>query len=494
MNQEHQHKMSNELKHKLHQPGNCLSEQTMFDYIDHKLSAKEQHLVEKHLLDCDLCSDALEGLSSLKNRGRIETINQTIRQKLSSTERRVVYFNYKIAVSVAAGILLLAGGVFFFDQFTSKEMMSSDMAKLESKEAEAPPPPPAPPVEQPASEATVIQEESAGKDMIGLKKTLNDDYIAPLEKSESESTGDKITATGSTTTLTVNVLDQETVTDELKSENKLNYTYTPDDKSKLGFISSGATSPVVNTEQEKKTEKDLDKQLFENTKQNMSGGVGAAERDANENLRRESISKAVETKKSDSYYRAKTDEYKKGKKKEEAPAPASENFNLANNQTKPQKELDNKNLEDIPKTSTSDDRKDGAAKAEQMEIQAAFSTSDISVAKDQLEEDDSYSVVDEMPEYPGGGSALNHYIAKNFNYTSTTVDPETGLTSTKIYVQFIIDEQGKVSKARIIKGINPSLDKEALRIVNEMPAWKPGKLAGKIVKVKMHLPIKLEFK
>ena len=66
--------MSDSLKHKIFIRTDCVSEQTMFDYIDKKLSAKESHSVEKHLLHCELCSDALEGLELTKTRTRIAAI------------------------------------------------------------------------------------------------------------------------------------------------------------------------------------------------------------------------------------------------------------------------------------------------------------------------------------------------------------------------------------------------------------------------------------
>src|ERR1035437_7511790 len=134
--------MSEELKYKIYSPTDCISEQTMFDYINNKLNAKEQHLVEKHLLNCDLCSDALEGLELLKNRNRIATINQKINERLISIPKKgnkIIFFNFKTITSIAAAVALLIGGVFLFNQFTSKEMKESDVAELKK---ESPPPPP----------------------------------------------------------------------------------------------------------------------------------------------------------------------------------------------------------------------------------------------------------------------------------------------------------------------------------------------------------------
>src|ERR1035437_2859758 len=115
--------MSEELKHKIYSATDCISEQTLFDYIDNKLNAKEQHLVEKHLLDCDLCSDALEGLELLKDRNQITTINQKINARvifIPKKENKITFFNFKTITSIAAAVALLIGGVFLFNQFAPK--------------------------------------------------------------------------------------------------------------------------------------------------------------------------------------------------------------------------------------------------------------------------------------------------------------------------------------------------------------------------------------
>jgi protein TonB len=103
---------------------------------------------------------------------------------------------------------------------------------------------------------------------------------------------------------------------------------------------------------------------------------------------------------------------------------------------------------------------------------------------------DSTISVDEMPKFPGGEIEFIKYISKNFKYPST----KDNLSKTKIYIEFIIDKNGAIKNAKIVKGINPALDKEALRVINSMPKWIPGKQAGKAVDVKMNYPLQLELK
>ena len=123
--------MSEELKHKLFDTADCISEQTMFDYIDNRLSPKECHLVEKHLLDCELCSDALEGLRMVKDRGRISFAKNEIAKKVFPDEKKetkIILFNFRVITGIAAALVLLIGVVFYFQQFTKKEAEQNEVA------------------------------------------------------------------------------------------------------------------------------------------------------------------------------------------------------------------------------------------------------------------------------------------------------------------------------------------------------------------------------
>ncbi|MGE5427275.1 MAG: TonB family protein [Methylococcaceae bacterium] len=99
---------------------------------------------------------------------------------------------------------------------------------------------------------------------------------------------------------------------------------------------------------------------------------------------------------------------------------------------------------------------------------------------------DVYTTVEQMPEYPGGEMALRKYLAYNIKYPLSAV--EKGIQG-KVIVSFVITSKGSVSDAKILRGVYPSLDQEALRVVNSMSAWIPGKQGGKEVDVQYTLPI-----
>lgn len=108
-------------------------------------------------------------------------------------------------------------------------------------------------------------------------------------------------------------------------------------------------------------------------------------------------------------------------------------------------------------------------------------------AQENKKQGDVYFTVDEMPEYPGGDDALRKDIAETVKYPE---DAKSRGVSGKVYVIFVVNEVGKVVSTEIARGVDPLLDKEALRVVSLLKTWKPGKEDGKAVKVSYTVPIK----
>ena len=97
-----------------------------------------------------------------------------------------------------------------------------------------------------------------------------------------------------------------------------------------------------------------------------------------------------------------------------------------------------------------------------------------------------YLNAEEMPEYPGGKKGLTRYLSDNLKYPETA--QENGIVGV-VTISFIVNEDGAVSNAKVVKGIGGGCDQEALRIVNEMRKWKPGKQGDVNVAVQMAIPI-----
>lgn len=445
--------MSEELKHKIYSATECISEQKMFDYIDNKLNAKEQHLVEKHLLDCDLCSDALEGLRLLKNRNQITTINQKISERLIAIpkqESKIVFFNFKTITSIAAAIALLIGGVFLFNQFAQQKMKENDVAELKKEST----PPPAVTINNtepvPASDTKKLKQPetittSTNKLQFETQEKSQQQF-ALAEEQKTDSYYKNPAASGEGTTINNSVTTGDVV--------------TKSDKNSETIVPVESTIPKAGL-----LEKEKDIFALDETKK-------AEEKHENENVT----------------FLA----------KQNAPVQKNnaDNFDLDKKTSKNNRfRSDTKGKDKAAKQVATDDISGNVGTTQQNAIsdqenlkteQPRAETTTTSIT------DSTITIVDEMPEFPGGEAEMLKFIQKNFKYSK--FEKGKSIPDTKIYVQFVISKTGNVKNAKIIKGINPEYDKEALRVINILPEWKPAKLKGQAVEYKFNLPIQLEFK
>ena len=100
-----------------------------------------------------------------------------------------------------------------------------------------------------------------------------------------------------------------------------------------------------------------------------------------------------------------------------------------------------------------------------------------------------YDLVDEMPSFPGGPAELMNWLSSHIQYPA--IARESCIQGTVI-VAFIVEPDGSVSNAKLVRSVDPYIDQEALRVVRQMPKWNPGKRAGIPVRVRYCLPIKFK--
>jgi protein TonB len=105
-------------------------------------------------------------------------------------------------------------------------------------------------------------------------------------------------------------------------------------------------------------------------------------------------------------------------------------------------------------------------------------------------EEEIYVFVEEQPQFPGGERALQQYLANSINYP--LIAQENGIQG-KVFISFVINENGDISDVTLVRGVDAALDKEALRVIRSLPKWKPGKQGGKAVKVRYNVPINFEL-
>ena len=97
-----------------------------------------------------------------------------------------------------------------------------------------------------------------------------------------------------------------------------------------------------------------------------------------------------------------------------------------------------------------------------------------------------FDVVEEMPSFPGGNGALMSYLNGNTKYP--VVAQENGVQG-KVIISFVVERDGSISDVKVARSVDPSLDREAQRVVKSMPKWKPGKQNGSAVRVKYTVPV-----
>lgn len=102
------------------------------------------------------------------------------------------------------------------------------------------------------------------------------------------------------------------------------------------------------------------------------------------------------------------------------------------------------------------------------------------------EENKVFDIVEQQPLFPGGPTALMKYLSENTKYP--VVAQENGVQG-RVTVQFVVEKDGSISDVHVLRGVDPSLDKEAVRVVKSMPRWTPGKQNGITVRVNYRVPV-----
>ena len=102
-----------------------------------------------------------------------------------------------------------------------------------------------------------------------------------------------------------------------------------------------------------------------------------------------------------------------------------------------------------------------------------------------------FDVVEQMPSFPGGQAALFQWLSSNLKYP--VVAEDNGVQG-RVIVTFVVERDGSITDVKVVKSVDPSLDKEAVRLVKSMPKWIPGKQKGEAVRVKYTVPVTFRLK
>ena len=130
--------------------------------------------------------------------------------------------------------------------------------------------------------------------------------------------------------------------------------------------------------------------------------------------------------------------------------------------------------------------KDMVAKGDVVKVAFGANRSEKEESEGTPDSNKAYDAVDEMPQFPGGPSALFEFLSKNIQYPKEAEDANL---QGRVIVSFVVEKDGSVSNAKVVRPIDPLLDAEALRVVNSMPKWIPGKQNGEAFRVKYTIPV-----
>jgi len=122
------------------------------------------------------------------------------------------------------------------------------------------------------------------------------------------------------------------------------------------------------------------------------------------------------------------------------------------------------------------------------EGQQVLKQNEVVVEKVEQKEEETkvFEVVEQMPQFPGGDAALMQFLSSHIKYP--VVAEENGIQG-RVVCTFVVERNGSISDVRVIKSVDPSLDKEAVRVLKSMPSWIPGKQNGSAVRVKYTVPV-----
>ena len=120
-----------------------------------------------------------------------------------------------------------------------------------------------------------------------------------------------------------------------------------------------------------------------------------------------------------------------------------------------------------------------------------FNPDDFLPEPDPVEPPEVFTIVEKMPGFVGGEKARLKFLYDNLKYPS--IDKSGGIQGT-VYLNFVVNKKGEIKKVKILRGVSPTIDKEAIRVVKAMPNWEPGKQRGKPVNVSYNFRIKFQLR
>ena len=152
---------------------------------------------------------------------------------------------------------------------------------------------------------------------------------------------------------------------------------------------------------------------------------------------------------------------------------------------------------EVPKQTTQIQVVEDDVEVDDVEINAEVDQNEVieeyiapEVEEEEVVEAEIFTIVEEMPDFPGGVAKLQEYLVKNIKYPQMA--RESGIQG-RVFVNFVVEPDGSVSHVNVMRSLGGGCDEEAMRVVKAMPKWKPGKQRGKPVRVSYILPVNFKL-
>ncbi len=422
----------------------CCSVELLTDYLNGKLDAKKNRIVEEHLIDCEYCSDLVDGLLLLDKPSDITAHTKNINSKLDGIIRKKTVYKQVSKTkyrAVAAVILLLVvfGTALLVNTFSglNQQKQEKDIAQLSEKEK------------------TLTEEMEDTKSEI-LKSPSKSEITEPrLEQTYEDE---------------INLKSETTPKEKLQTTEEL---------SSAGAFAGGGETVVASDYD--------DDYIFEE----IIADLKSASESQDEHLASGDVFQDnIAMKTSDSGMAPRRNARHKSESlivnyagREETRVSSEISVVKDIGESEAFEEL--AYLDDIETDSRLDFDSEASESPPTAYVIPTFSSNE-----EEEQDPIDFAIVEKKPEFPGGETALIKFISENTVYP--TAAKEEGIQG-RVFVGFVISETGEIKNVRIARGVDPYLDQEALRVVRLLPKWKPGVQRGKNVSVNYILPINFKL-
>jgi len=412
-------------------PSGCLTSETLRRYEDSSVNTSEKKAIEKHLSECELCSDAVEGLKLMNNPEKISSIVAEInknlnynltRENLNITHRRKRITEKFLYISAAASVLILVG-VFAFLKLNKPFETDEITAISKTESIEKVPPTPLP---NAAGNASITHKDNEPEMMENISSQAGvskNERIEPLTRNIQKINTDENLELPDAQVTDLNIVNADTgLITKAKDEP---ITKLSDETIEPEAIDIASVQPIeyylgeviILAEKSKKDKRSTVYQQKSESDNNIIGGI-AVESESNRQMM-------------------------------------------------------------VPLISKDESKENGA--------NLAYET----VREEDIQNSGHFfKAIDTMPEFPGGIPAMNDFLKKKLHYPSLAMENQIEGT---VFITFTIEENGKITSINVMRGIDGGIDDEALRAIHSMPDWKPGYKNGKPVRVQINLPIKFQL-